>query len=135
MLLVLFVVAVQLGPVVHLSGHRNDHTHGAATTARAHASAHRAGVPHDHTGAEDDEERGSRQTPPQDEQPPDHGRGSSAHFDLALIDGPPPLSLPLPADHLAPRPAADPRSPRAPARHRSAVRGPPPSAVASLTYS
>ncbi len=126
MLLVVFLLTVQLGPAAHLAAHRNDHTHGAGTTARAHAASHRAGVEHHH-GAPDSL---PDSTSDAGDRTPEHGRSSSAHFDLALIGGPPAPSLPLPAEQLVPLPEAVAPPPRPPSRPQPPVRGPPaPSSV------
>lgn len=124
MLLVLFLLAVQLGPAFHLASHRDDHTHGLETTARAHASAHRAGLVHDHDDEKQAGNRSSRPDPPLEEGP-GHGQWTSAHFGLALLAAPPPPALPAPAERLAPRVSPVLRAPLPPDDHAPPVRGPP----------
>jgi hypothetical protein len=122
MLLVLFVLAVQLGPAAHLAAHRNDHTHGGSPAA-AHEAAHRAGHPHVHRV---EEPADADSAPPGSSDPgPDHGQGTSAHFGLALLDGPPPPDLPPPAEWLAARRTDDARQPLPPVRQTPPARGPP----------
>lgn len=58
----------------------------------------------------------------------EHGRGNSAHFGLALIDGPPPLFLPAPPETLAPAPDVHPRAYRPAPLPQPPARGPPASA-------
>ena len=50
MLLLVFLLGAVLSPVLHLSVHRDDHSHG-PSSSRTHAAAHRAGLPHDHHDA------------------------------------------------------------------------------------
>ena len=131
MLLVIFLLGVQVGPAAHLAAHRNDHTHGPEITARAHAASHRAGVQHDH---------GDAANPPgspgdDDGRAPGHGRWNSAHFGLALIDGPPAPTLPGPAERLAVLPETATPHPRPPSRPQPPVRGPPAPSSVSLTVS
>lgn len=125
MLLVLFLLAVQLGPAAHLAFHRDDHTHGAGISARAHAGAHRAGLAHVHHRA--DPRRAAPVTPdPAREERPGHGQGNSAHFGLALLDAPPSPGVPRPAERLVVDAAPALRPPFPPDRQAPPVRGPPP---------
>jgi len=107
-----FLLAVQLAPFAHLVAHRPDHTHGGD---RGHAAAHRAGVAHGH----------EHEPSPDDGPTPDHGQGSSAHFGLALVQGPTTFALPLPAERLAPLPVATPGGPLDPDLLQRTGRGPP----------
>ncbi|MGE3888189.1 MAG: hypothetical protein AB7H81_17280 [Vicinamibacterales bacterium] len=148
-LLGVFVVAAQLAPAAHLATHRNDHSHGpefGTLDDAAHDAAHRAGLPHDHGDELTPEERawlngddapieygdGTAATtgdaaPPHSHGSPlhDHGRGSVAHFGVALVEGPPPPLVPPPAETIAPPPDARARDHRAPARPQPPARGPP----------
>ena len=123
MLLVLFLLGVQLGPAVHLASHRDDHTHGLDSTARAHAGAHRDGRAHAHHQADD--RREGPASPDSSPEDPGHGQWNSAHFGLALLDGPPPPGLPPPADRLVPVASAVIQPPFPPDDHAPPVRGPP----------
>ena len=124
MLLVLFLLGVQLGPVAHLASHRDDHTHGPDSIARAHAGAHRDGRAHDHHQA-DDRRDGPSPPDPAREHDSGHGQWNSAHFGLALLEGPPPPSLPRPAERLVPVASAVMPPPLPPDDHAPPVRGPP----------
>lgn len=140
LLLQIYVVAAVLVPIGHLATHRNDHTHGpeAGATRAAHAEAHRAGLAHGHTagtpasgapiGDATLASLGANKpgTPAQSELPaPDHGRQSVSHFDLALLEGPPPALVPPPAEALAPPPDAPLAELLAPPLPQPPVRGPP----------
>lgn len=84
-------------PAVHRHDHVDaDHDH-AAAVARSDAPEARP-QPAPGTTSSHDHEAPSSQ----------HGRGSSAHFGLALIDGPAPLFLPPPPETLAPAPDVSP---------------------------
>ena len=132
LLLAVFLAAAQLVPATHLATHRNDHTHGPTLPAAGpdarhhddHAAAHRTGRAHDHgvpvaVTPHDD------QAPPAPAAPDDHGRASSAHFDLALLEAPPAPFVPLPAGTLALPPDIVVRWHHAPAQPHPPVRGPP----------
>jgi hypothetical protein len=84
LLLLVFLLGAVLSPVLHLSVHRDDHSHGLGS-GRSHAAAHRAGLPHEHSHG-----------PADDTGEPDHGRGSSAHFGLALLQAPASTGRPSP---------------------------------------
>lgn len=111
LLLLVFLIGAVLTPVVHLSAHRDDHSHG---VSRTHAAAHRAGLPHEHP-----------ETPAEDDAPADHGSGSSAHFGLALLQAPPAPAVPVPAETVARRAGPSPRQPLPPILLPQPVRGPP----------
>ena len=113
LLLLVFLLGAVLTPVLHLSAHRDDHSHGLGDHPR-HAAAHRAGLPHEHS-----------ETPADDNGPPDHGRGSSAHFGVALLQAPPVPAVPRPAETIVPRAAAAARRPLPPLLPQQPVRGPP----------
>ena len=135
MLLGVFLLAAQLAPLAHLATHRNDHTHG--PEAGEHTTAPRPALPHGHDDADhdhddwfgDDHGEASEHehdgTAPVDPTSPEHGRASAAHFDLALLDGPPPPFLPPPAETLALPPDVVARWHHAPALPQPPVRGPP----------
>lgn len=125
-------------PAGETSTHRHD---GLRPDAPGTAHGHRhGGAGHDHrqaaarpdaTGDRHVRDGGAAAPPSgHDHEAPDsdHGRGSSVHFGLALIDGPQPLFLPPPAETLAPasdvrlRPSSPTPLPQPPAR------GPPASA-------
>jgi hypothetical protein len=118
MLLVVFLLAVQLGPVAHLATHREGHTHGAGTAE--HTAAHRAGIAHEHdTGPGDGD-------PPSSPDPSSqHGLWNSAHFGIALAGGQPPLTIAAPADTVAPAPVEHVRPPCTREETPTPVRGPP----------
>ena len=141
LLLGLFLLAAQFAPLAHLATHRNDHTHGPDVTSD-HEAAHRAGRAHDHDDDADhghghddaatrddhgDADHDHGDGTPQRPASPEHGRASAAHFDLALLDGPPPPFLPPPAETLAPPPDVYARWHHAPALPQPPARGPPPS--------
>lgn len=115
LLLGVFLLAAQLAPVAHLATHRPDHTHG-PETGHDHEAAPRAAHSHDHD---------HDGTAPADPASSEHGRASAAHFDLALLAGPPPPFLPPPAETLAPPPDAVARWHHAPALPQPPARGPP----------
>ena len=154
MLLGVFLLAAQFGPLVHLATHRPDHSHGPdleALAAADHDAAHRAGRPHDHHDAD----RGWRPaahgrsipqrppSPPHGEQTEadhapdtedasssdtpidDHGRESVAHFGVALLEGPAPPIVPPPSEAIAPPADARPRWHSVPVRPQPPARGPP----------
>jgi hypothetical protein len=114
LLLLVFLLGAVLSPALHLAVHRDDHSHGVGAV-RTHAAAHRAGLAHEHPDA-----------PADDERTPDHGRDSSAHFGLALLQALPASELPRPAEALLRRAAAAPGRPRPPVIPQQPVRGPPP---------
>lgn len=138
-LLGLFLLAAQLAPLSHLASHRNDHTHGpelgtgTATTPTGHEAAHRSGLAHQHdavpTAAEapdaHDEDGAPPDQTPADAPAPDHGRGSSAHLGLALLEAPRALFLPPPAQLAALTPDAPLHDHAAPPRRQPRARGPP----------
>lgn len=155
LLLALFVAGAEVVPAVHMTAHRNDHTHGpdhaprgrAAAAIDAHAD--HDGGDHDHGGTHggwawlaaivgghhhDDEDaefarRDADHEPDHehDRQPADdHGDGSSAHFLLALVDGPPPLFLPPPPETQAAPPDAAIRTAVPAPLPQPPARGPPP---------
>jgi hypothetical protein len=113
LLLLVFLLGAVLSPVLHLSVHRDDHSHGLGS-GRSHAAAHRAGLPHEHSDG-----------PADDTGEPDHGRGSSAHFGLALLQAPPAPGVPVPADALVRRADPSRRQPLPPVLPQQPVRGPP----------
>lgn len=140
-LLGVFLLTAQWTPLVHLATHRNDHTHGPDATA-GHDDDH--DDDHDHeppvaadVALRDDDHDHDQGEPAELEHhddhrdpaaPPasnDHGRASSAHFGLALLEGPPPPFLPPPAVTLADPPAVILRWHHAPAQPLPPVRGPP----------
>lgn len=153
MLLVVFVLAAQLGPAVHLATHRPDHSHGPARGGLApaeHHAAHRAGRPHDHPDADRGRRRAAHDraiaqrppspargeqarvdraaagdAPPSDTPIDDHGRESIAHLGLALLAGPPPPIVPPPSEAIAPPADARPRWHGVPSRPQPPARGPP----------
>jgi hypothetical protein len=131
LLLGVFLLAAQLAPLAHLATHRNDHTHG-PETGHDHAATPRAALSHDHDhddwfaddhGESSDHDHES--SAPADPTSSEHGRASAAHFDLALLDGPPPAFLPPPAETLALPPDAVARWHHAPALPQPPARGPP----------
>ena len=142
LLLGVFLLAVQLSPLAHLATHRNDHTHG-PDAADAHEAAHRGGHAHEHDDADhetddadadhghddavthDDADHDHDDRTPPRPSSSDHGRASAAHFDLALLDGPPPPFLPPPAATLALPPDVHARWHHAPALPQPPARGPP----------
>ena len=140
LLLGVFLLAAQLAPLAHLATHRPDHTHG-PETGHDHAAAPRAAHSHDHDHDHDDanhddddwfaDDHGESPdhdhdgTAPADPTSSEHGRASAAHFDLALLDGPPPPFLPPPADTLALPPDTVARWHHAPALPQPPARGPP----------
>ena len=137
-LLGVYVLAAQLAPVGHLATHRNDHTHGPEFEAlgdAAHEAAHRAGRAHDHGDATGDaltpDERAwlaGEDAPAEhshDSPAHDHGRGSVAHFALALLQGPPPPIVPPPAETIAAPPDEALLGHDAPALPQPPARGPP----------
>lgn len=131
LLLTLFVASAEVVPAVHLATHRNDHTHGPASDghthetpahddldSEAHDHGHSAGGlawltgwfeghHHDDVDADYDHPVARRDSDDRDDHDHDrtpagdHGDGSSAHFLLTLVDGPPPLFLPPPPETLA----------------------------------
>lgn len=117
LLLGVFVLAAQFAPLAHLATHRNDHTHG-PESAPVDRSASHGSRAHDHDDADHDHDEDTPASP-------EHGRASAAHFDLALLDGPPPPFLPPPADTLAPPPDDVARWHHAPALPQPPARGPP----------
>lgn len=132
-LLGLFLLAAQLAPLSHLASHKNDHTHGPelGVTAAGHEAAHRSGLAHQHDAvpaaapapaAHDD--AASDETPA-DAPAPDHGRGSSAHLGLALLEAPRALFLPPPASTEALAPDAPLHEHPDPPRRQTRARGPP----------
>lgn len=136
LLLGIFLLAAQLAPLAHLATHRNDHTHG-PETGHDHEAAPHAALAHDHDDADHDhddwfgDDHGDASehehdgTTPADPTSSEHGRASAAHFDLALLDGPPPPFLPPPAETLALPPDVVARWHHAPALPQPPVRGPP----------
>lgn len=153
LLLGVFLLATQFGPVVHLATHRPDHTHGpdlAVLAAADHDAAHRAGRPHDHHDAARDrrpDAHGQSIPPPPppehgeqagaDHAPDagdassgdipidDHGRESVAHFGLALLQGPPPPIVPPPSEAIAAPADATPRWRSVLPHPQPPARGPP----------
>jgi hypothetical protein len=116
LLLAIYCLAGELAPVVHVSTHRPDHTHGPGTrTTHHHTHAAIDLHPNGH-GQELDErapygnpasDAGGSHSPddlgsvPRDSRAPadpEHGTGSILHFDLALIDEPTPQPLPTPGE-------------------------------------
>jgi hypothetical protein len=95
----------------HAVGRPHDHDHDDADRHDEFAATG-ADHGHDHDGA----------SPPAS---PEHGRASAAHFDLALLGGPPPPFFPLPAEALAPPPDIVARWRHAPALPQPPARGPP----------
>ena len=151
-LLGVFLLAAQLSPVAHLATHRPDHTHGPRSKVfetAAHETAHRAGLPWAHDGANegrppgwrassaaqrahpspDSEEAGhdhSRGEHRSHELPAgDHGRESIAHFGVALLEGPPAPIVAPPPQSIDPPPDARPRSFSVTSRPQLPPRGPP----------
>jgi hypothetical protein len=138
LLLGVFLLAAQLAPLAHLATHRPDHTHG-PEPGHDHEAAPRAAhsYDHDHDDADHDHDgwfaddhgessdHGHDGTAPADPTSSEHGRASAAHFDLALLAGPPPPFLPPPAETLAPPPDAVARWHHAPALPQPPARGPP----------
>lgn len=123
---VLWLLAVELLPNLHLAFHHDDHTHrdGAIVATRRPlvvvSNGHTHAGDHDHDGAAADHQHGDRvaelearllaheqQAPrrrrtPQlafDEAPSGHTAGGIAHRDLALQQPPPPLLVPVSAPH------------------------------------
>lgn len=153
LLLYAFVVAAQFAPVAHLATHRPDHTHGPRPEVLDeddHEAAHESGQPHDHddtgsppgsrwpnasssgrpvahTDGAAHDDRDSAPRAPRSPGPPggDHGRDSTAHFGVALTEGPPAPILPPPAAAIAPPPDRVPGRHDAPVRPHPPVRGPP----------
>lgn len=113
-LLVVFVLAAQLAPAVHLATHRHDHSHGpelpspfaGAPDDADHLDDHDDFDDHHHSSdvglseAHDDAVDHDRGDVPASPHRPDseHGQSSAAHFGLALLQGPPPPFLPPPAE-------------------------------------
>jgi hypothetical protein len=116
-LLAVYCLAGELAPVVHVSTHRPDHTHGPGTRTthqHPHAAidlhpdgddqeldepAHPHGSPaSDANGSRPPGDLGSVPWGPLAPADPDHGAGSILHFDLALIDEPTPQPLPAPGE-------------------------------------
>lgn len=127
LLLGVFVLAAQLAPLAHLATHRNDHTHGPEAAPR---TSHDHDDDHDHDHGHDADHTDSPEHDHDGGAPPEptsreHGRTSAAHFDLALLDGPPPPFLPPPAETLAPAPDVIARWHHAPALPQPPARGPP----------
>lgn len=100
--LVAFVGGGFLGPVWHLTHHRNDHTHEAdgSTTALGQGDAEEPDHHHSHEAEEPAEEQaapsdGRHEATPLPA-PLDHGHASIAHFGLALLGAPALLAVPAP---------------------------------------
>ena len=134
-LLGVFLFAAQCSPLAHLATHRSDHTHGPETAPDHDDDSH--DDDHDRDGSRDheapvavalaphedhDHDRGEPADPPASN---DHGRASSAHFGLALLEGPTPPFLPPPALTLAPPPDVALRWHHAPSQPLPPARGPP----------
>lgn len=126
-LLGVFLLAAQGTPLVHLATH-HDHTHGPEAAADDdHGDSEDDGHVHEHDDRHasahlDHHDEGTPAAPPPSH---DHGRVSSAHFGLALLEGPPTPFLPPPAATLARPPDIVPRRHHAPAKPHPPVRGPP----------
>ncbi len=122
-LLGVFLLAAQCSPLVHLATHRSDHTHGPDTAPDLDDDGH--DDDHDHAEPADLDHHDDDKTPAAPQSPTDHGRASSAHFGLALLEGPPTPFLPPPADTLAPPPDIALRRHHAPSQPLPPARGPP----------
>jgi hypothetical protein len=86
---VLWLVAVELLPALHLALHRDDHTHG--LDGAMHALAHYRGVPHDHGVVK----RRTSTDLTIDAPSEHHHAGGIAHHALATLDPPPPWLAPV----------------------------------------
>lgn len=86
---VLWLVAVELLPALHLALHRADHTHG--LDGAMHALAHYRGEAHDHAAAKRRTSTDLTIDPPSEH----HVALGVAHHALATLDPPPPCLAPV----------------------------------------